>query len=198
MVEPASVRKRYSADEYLALERASPLKHELIDGEIVAMTGASRAHNFIVGDLFVSLRTALRGGPCEVFMSDMRVKVLETGLYVYPDIAVACGEIQMENSHADTLLNPRIIIEVLLPSTEAYDRGAKFLHYRKIGSLQAYVIVSQTAPLIELFTRQGEMWSLFTLQGLDARLPLAAIGVDVALRDIYERVEFAEAERLAP
>ena len=120
----------------------------------MAMGGASREHNLIVGNTFASLHAQLRGRGCEVYSNDMRVHIPATGLYTYPDIAALCGEPEFEDDQCDTLLNPRIIIAVLSSSTEAYDRGAKFVHYRSITSLQAYVLIAQGLPHIELFARE--------------------------------------------
>ena len=120
--------------DYLAWERQQETRHEYVNGEIHAMTGASREHNLINGNLFAALHTQTRGKPCEVYSNDMRVKVSETGMYTYPDIAVACGKPEFEDTQVDTLLNPVLIVEVLKVSTEGYDRGAKFAHYRTLPS----------------------------------------------------------------
>jgi len=178
----------YTTEEYLARERLAERKSEYRAGEIVAMSGASRAHNLIAGNLFGELRQRLRGGPCEAYVNDMRVRVRQTGLYTYPDVVVACGDIQFEDDQVDTLLNPVVIIEVLSPSTEAYDRTEKFAHYRRLDSLQEYVLVSQNTVHVERYARQGEQWLLTEYRSLDDELPLDAIGCRVSLRDIYERV----------
>ena len=177
-----------TAVEYLALDRESDVKSEFVDGHIYAMTGASRAHNLIAGNVFRNLANQLDGRPCESYVSDMRVKVSETGLYTYPDVVVVCGEPRFEDEHVDTLLNPTVIIEVLSPSTEAYDRGAKFAHYRRLDSLQEYVLISQDAMRIERFSRQGDVWELN-----DASLPtdsiqVAAIDCELSLAAVYDRV----------
>ena len=146
----------YTPEEYLALERKAEYKSEYINGEIYAMSGASRAHILITVNLTRELSTQLRGRPCEVYASDMRVKVSPTGMYTYPDVAAVCGEARFEDGQVDTLTNPSVIIEVLSPSTEAYDRGEKFAHYRKLQSLAEYVLVAQDKMRVEHFARHGE------------------------------------------
>ena len=190
MASPAR-KKTVSPEEYLAAERRSETKHEYDRGFIVAMAGASRWHNRIALNLGAELRAHLKGRPCEAFVSDMRVLVEETELYTYPDLAMVCGEPRFLDAEVDTLLNPVAIVEVLSPSTEAYDRGKKFAHYRRIPSLVEYVLVAQDRPLIERFTRRGDEWVLATFEGLDAALALESAGVRVPLREIYDRVDFA-------
>lgn len=181
----------YTPAEYLQLERAAETKSEYRYGQIRAMSGASRAHNLIAGNLYRELSQQLRRGTCEAYMSDMRVRVDRTGLYTYPDIAVACGDIRFEDSHVDTLRNPVVLIEVLSPSTEAYDRGEKFAHYQRLDSLQEYVLVSQDKVRVERYVRQGEEWVLSELSALDDVLQIDAIGCSVRLGDVYERVKLA-------
>ncbi|ETW98231.1 MAG: hypothetical protein ETSY1_19650 [Candidatus Entotheonella factor] len=182
-----------SPAEYLAFERAqTDVRHEYLNGEIVAMSGASLAHNIIVSNLVISLGIQMRGRPCNVFASDMRVKIPATGLYTYPDITALCGEPELEDDIADTLLNPQVIVEVLSPSTEAYDRGAKFAHYQSIASLQAYVLVAQDRTRIEIFLRRENGDWLYTVaEGLEATVRLETIGCELTLSDVYEGVRFA-------
>jgi Uma2 family endonuclease len=176
--------------EYLVFERAqTDARHEYLDGEMTMMAGASVEHNRIVGNVFASLHTQLRRSACSVFTSDLRVKVPATGLYTYPDIAALCGELHVEDDESDILLNPQVIMEVLSPSTEAYDQGAKFDHYRSIESLQSYILIAQDKPQIELFERQAQgNWLLSVVKGLEASVRLGAIGCELALRDVYEQV----------
>ena len=122
----------------------------------------------------------------------MRVKVNETGLYTYPDVSAVCGEALFEDAVVDTLTNPTLIVEVLSPSTEAYDRGSKFEHYRCIPTLQEYVLVTQNRPLVDKFTRQGELWMLTTYRGLDAVLDLDSVECRIPLRKIYGKVLFLD------
>ena len=175
---------------FLAFERTQhDAKHEYLNGQITAMGGASEAHNLIVWNVLASLHGQMRGRPCRSYGSDMRVKVPASGLYTYPDIAALCGEPEFEDDAFDTLLNPGVIIEVLSPSTEAYNRGAKFAHYRSIESLQTYVLIAQDVPHIELFERQPDgRWLLSEVKGLDASVPLEAVGCDLELEAVYERV----------
>lgn len=176
--------------EYLALERQqTDDKHEYLHGRITAMSGASRKHNLLVGNAFASLHAQLRGRGCEVYSNDMRVHIPTTGLYTYPDIVALCEEPVFEDDSFDTLLNPGVIIEVLSASTEAYDRGAKFGHYRGIESLQAYVLIAQDRPHIELFERGADgSWVLREAMGLDGRIELEALGCILELSAVYERI----------
>ncbi len=175
--------------EYLAFERAqTDAKHEYVDGEILAMAGASHEHNRIVSNVMGMLYNQLRGRPCDHYGGDMRVKIPATGLYTYPDITALCDEPQFEDEEVDTLLNPSVIIEVLSDTTEAYDRGAKFDHYRSIESLQVYVLIAQDKPQIELFQRQANNWLLSVAKGLEASVRLETIDCELRLSDVYERV----------
>ena len=186
MSEP---NRRLSAEEYLALERRSEEKHEYLDGEMFAMGGASRRHNLIALQTAAALLSQLRGRSCEVYMGDMRIRVDATGLYTYPDVVVVCGEPQLAASDLDTLLNPISIVEVLSPSTEGYDRGKKFAHYRTIESLAEVVFISQERVEVERFSRQPDGdWILHAANQLEDRLALSAIGCEISLATIYERV----------
>jgi Uma2 family endonuclease len=183
------VERVYTAKEYLALERAAEHKSELVNGRIYAMTGASVPHNFIAGNIFAEIRAQLRGRPCSVFVNDLRVKVRPTGMYTYPDVVALCEPRQLEDSHGDTLLNPAVIIEVLSDSTEKYDRGEKFAHYRKLESLREYILVSQDSILVEQYVRHGEHWMLSEISDPEGTLNIGTLGCEVALRDIYDQVE---------
>jgi Uma2 family endonuclease len=185
------LQERHSPVEYLALERGAEWKSEYINGVIVAMARATREHILITGNCAGELRALLKGRPCETYAADMRVKVSATGLYTYPDVVVACGELQFEDARQDTLLNPTLIIEVLSESTEAYDRGAKFGHYRRVESLQEYILVAQDRVSVERFVRQGDDWLLTVIEDIGGTVGLASIGCDVALREIYDRIQFA-------
>ena len=176
--------------EYLALERKSEFRSEYIAGRMFAMSGASRRHGLIAGNLFGEIWSSLRGKGCEVHINDLRVKVSPTGMYTYPDIVALCGEPQLEDEHLDTLLNPTVIVEVLSESTEAYDRGEKFAHYRRLDTLREYVLVSQDKIRIERFRREGDEWTLSEVSGPDATLHLESIDCHVTVAAIYEKVEF--------
>ena len=179
---------RYTAEEYLTLERSAAYKSEFHDGQIYAMTGASRMHNLITVNIARELSLQLKKRPCEAYSNDMRVKAAEANSYHYPDIAVVCGTPQFEDSYVDTLLNPTLLIEVLSSSTEAYDRGGKFAHYRKIATLHEYLLVSQDQPSIERYMRQGDVWILSEAVGLEASMPLASIDCVLSLREVYDKV----------
>ena len=184
-----AARTYLTPEEYLAFERKATTKHEYLSGEIVAMSGASFAHNFITGDIFGELRSQLRNGRCKAATSDMRVKVSKTGSYFYPDVVVFCGEPQAEDSKSDTLLNPTVIVEVLSPSTEARDRGEKFWHYQQLASLQEYILVSQDEVYVEHYFREGPHWLRTEFRLLEDRMPLPSIECELSLRDIYNSVE---------
>lgn len=188
----------YTPEQYLALERKAPYKSEYHDGCIFAMTGASREHNLIAGNVHAAIHSQLRNRPCEAYVSDMRVRVSAMDLYTYPDVVVACGGPQFEDRKLDTLLNPKLIVEVLSDSTEAYDRGVKFKHYRRLASLQEYVIISQDKVLVERYTRQGAEWLLAESSDLKDVLRLASIECEVPLSEIYAKVEFPPASDAAP
>ena len=191
---PPLAQPRVTPAEYLALERRAREKSEYVNGRIYAMAGAGRVHNLIAGNVFGELRTMLRGRPCETYMSEMRVKVQHTGMYTYPDVVALCGEPRLEDAELDTLLNPSVIVEVLSPSTESYDRGEKFAHYRRLDTLQEYVLVAQVKPRIEHFRREGDHWVLTEISDADGALTLSSLGCTLALADIYERVEFPAAD----
>jgi Uma2 family endonuclease len=164
---------KLTPSEYLVFERAqTDTKHECLNGEVTMMAGASLEHNRIVSNLLATLHAQMGGRRCDVFSGGMRVHISATGLYTYPDIAALCGEPHLEGDESVILLNPAVIIEVLSPTTEAYDRGGKFDHYRSIESLQTYVLIAQ-------------------IKGPDASVGLSAIGCELALADVYERVLLA-------
>lgn len=180
-------------EEYLAAEREAETRSEYFAGEILAMTGASRVHNVITGNVYGVLWTQLRDRSCEAYVGDMRVKVSRTGQYTYPDVVVACGEPELEDEHLDTLLNPTLIVEVLSPSTERYDRGRKLEHYRKIPSLAEYVLVAQDARRIEWYTRQERgFWFYNDTQEGQQTVELASVGCTLALDEVYDRIAFGD------
>lgn len=191
---PSLAQPRYTPEHYLVLEREAKHKSEYINGHIFAMAGASRRHNLIAGNVFGELRAQLRGRLGEAYINDMRVKVSPTGLYTYPDVAALCGEPRFEDTHLDTLLNPSVIVEVLSDSTEAYDRGEKFAHYRRLESLTDYVLIAQDKIRVEYYVRQGNQWVLSEASALHNTVHLSSIGCDLALRDIYDKVEFPSDE----
>lgn len=178
-----------SEEEYLALERAAEYKNEYVNGEIFAMTGASRKHNLIAGNVIGELRQQLKGKPCEVYPGEMRVKAPRARSYVYPDVVVVCGEPQLEDSYLDTLLNPTLVIEVLSKSTESYNRLAKSAYYRTIESLIEYLLVAQEEYRVEQYVKQEDgRWLLSDVRSLESVIELKSIGCSLALRELYDRV----------
>ncbi len=186
----ANAQKKWTVEEYLAFERTSEEKHEYYAGEIFDMSGASRRHNLIVMNTGTTLNSQLAQRPCEVYPSDMRVKVNKIK-YTYPDVTVVCGEPQFEDGEFDTLLNPTIIVEVLSPSTEDYDRGKKFKHYMAIPSLQEYILIAQDEARIDHCTRQGDGdWLISVSKTLEASIDLSSINCTLRLADVYNKITF--------
>lgn len=187
----AQAKRKFTPDEYLALERAAETRSEYHDGEIFALAGASRRHNQITRNLGGLFFNGLKGTTCEHYISDMRLKVEETGLYTYPDLAIACEPQRFEDEDKDTLLNPRLIIEVLSPSTEDYDRGKNFENYRRIGSLLECLFVAQKWPHVEHhFINDAGLWTMTETRNLEDAIGLKSVPVTLALKDIYQVVEF--------
>lgn len=185
--------RRISPEDYLAMEEVSETRNELIDGVVVAMSGNSYPHVLIVGNLILELNGRLRGKPCRMSSNELRVKVELTGSYFYPDLVGVCGTPLFDRQSQVTLLNPILLIEVLSPSTEAYDRGQKFLHYQQIQTLQQYALVSQEEPRVEIYSRgESSAWTYKMVSGLDAAASLASIDCSVPLADIYRDVRFEE------
>ena len=184
----AAAQTYITPQEYIALERKAKYKSEYLNGHIIAMAGASSKHNLIVGDIFYALYPQLIGRGCDIFTNDMRVRPNPRDSYFYPDVVVVCGEPQFEDEAFDTLLNPIVIVEVLSPSTEAYDRGEKFRRYQQLASLKEYVLVSQDKVWVEHHRRHGAQWILSHYRSLEEVLPLPSIGCEVPLHDIYARV----------
>jgi Uma2 family endonuclease len=190
----------YSIDEYLALERESEERHEYLDGEIYEMAGESLEHGAICTNIGGQLYTQLRGRDCQVFSKDIKVRSGPTpkrgyttkGLFSYPDLLVVCGEVKFHDERRDVLLNPAVIIEVLSPTTEAFDRGEKWLRYQTwLPELSNYILVSQSKPQIEHFHRQssGE-WLYSLVKELESSLHLTSINCALQLTDVYDRIVF--------
>lgn len=180
--------QRLSIAEYLALERASALKHEYLDGEMFAMTGASRNHNLVSGNVFSSLHSQVKGRRCEAYHGDMRVRTGDN-LYTYPDVVVVCGAPQLLDAELDTLLNPTLLVEVLSPSTEAYDRGPKLSHYQTTPSLSTVLLIAQDRLHVERWDRQTDgRWLVEEIEDLGRTLDLSCIGCTLVLLDVYDRV----------
>lgn len=185
MTVPAA-QPHFDASSYLAWEAEQPEKHEYLDGEVFAMAGASESHVTLAGNLFMALRNHLRGGPCSVFISDMKLQVEADNAYFYPDVFVTCAESDRAHSHYKTA--PSLVVEVLSPTTSAYDRGAKFAAYRKLPSLREYALVDTERLSIDLFRRdEGGHWVLYPSEAGDA-VEFACVGLSVPMGLIYEDV----------
>ena len=203
---PPAAQTRLTPEEYIAFERKAPpdseiIRYEYLNGELIAMSGASRAHNLITGNIVGELHNLLKSSGCETYANAMRVSAPVTSSYFYPDVVVVCEEPHFEDDVFDILLNPIILVEVLSPSTEAYDRGEKFSHYRHLASLQEYILVSQDKVLVERYRRPqkhetapvtAKDWIFTAFQALEDILPLTAIQCELPLQEIYERVTFPD------
>jgi Uma2 family endonuclease len=183
-----------TVDDYLAGEQLALDKSEYLSGEVFAVAGGSPEHSLIAANVGRELGNALKGKPCRVYNSDLRIRVAPPGLYTYPDVIVVCGPGRFGPS--DTLENPTLIVEVLSPSTEAYDRGAKFAQYRRIASMREYVLVAQDRPSVERYVRRGDgghEWVLSEATGRDAVLTLESVGPAVlSLAEVYYDVTFPD------
>ncbi len=187
----AAIVKRYTPEEYLELERNAPFKSEYCDGYITAMSGATRKHNLVAGNIHAEIHGQLADRPCEVYIGDMRVRTSPTGLYTYPDVVVCCGEPIFLDNTLDTLLNPTSIIEVLSLSTSEYDREGKFEYYKSIPSLREYLLVEQDRVLVERFVRQGDNWIPSDYHDIEQTVVLESIGCTLTLRKVYAKVKLA-------
>ena len=178
--------------EYLNWERKAVTKHEYLDGEIVAMSGASNAHNIITMNTANQLYNQLVDEDCLVYASDMRVGVSSPTSYFYPDVTVVCGEPRFEDDVFDTLLNPTVVVEVLSPSTAAYDRREKFTRYQQIASLKEYILISQSRIHVEHHLREESRWHATELQKSEDVVVLPSIKCELLLSHIYRRVTFSD------
>jgi Uma2 family endonuclease len=185
-----------SPETYLAYDESQPGRHEFYQGpagnRIVAMAGASEAHNAITSAAHGSLYAQLRGRGCRLYAADMRVFLPRPGHYVYPDLVALCGQPEIQKERGDTLLNPLLIIEVLSPSTESTDRSDKARAYRRLPSLQEYIFISQRQPHLEGYSRQGDFWAMREVEGLEATYPLQSLPAHLVLAEIYEFVTFED------
>jgi len=178
-----------SPEEYLAWERKADIKHEYLRGAIIAMSGASYQHTILTMNISGELYTQLKGTACTVHTNDMRVRTSPEISYFYPDVVVVCNTPRFEDNAFDTLLNPIVLVEVLAPSTQAYDRGEKFKHYQQLTSLQEYVLVSQDRVCVEHYFREGTDGLRTEFHKLDNVMPLNSIECELCLRDIYSSVD---------
>jgi Uma2 family endonuclease len=187
----AIVRKYLTEDEYLALEEESDEKHEFVNGEMIAMSGGTHTHNTISANVIGELRSLLKRRPCIVMSNDQRVNIDPTGMYAYPDVTIVCGQPRSTPKSRTTVTNPTVLIEVLSKDTEAYDRGAKFAHFRHLESLQAYILVSQKPRRIEHFQRMPSgQWLLTVAEEGEVEIP--SLGVSLSLDEVYAKVDLLE------
>ena len=189
---PPAAQTVFTPEEYLVSERKATLKSEYLNGEIRAMPKVNFTHNLIMVDIATELNIQLRRQDWDVCMSNMRVKTGPKGAYFYPDVVVFCGEPQFEDNVFDTLLNPILIVEVLSPTTEAFDRGEKFAHYQALTSLREYILVSQDRIRVEQYCLIRTRWVQTEFQTHEDVLPLDSIGCELPLQDIYRRVAFSD------
>ena len=188
--EMASLPKTYiTPEEYLALDRQAEVKSEYYAGQIIAFAGASKRHNLIVANVLAGIHRQLVDRPCNVYPSDMRVRISKTGMYAYPDIVVTCGEEQFADESSDILLNPIVLIEVLSETTANYDRGDKFDQYRRIESLREYILVSQEPYRADQYVRQNDtQWLLTEFHRAEDVIRLSSINCELALGEIYAKI----------
>lgn len=188
----AETKRRYTLDEYLALERESDARLEFWDGEVFVMSGGTLGHERILRNAYDSLHAELVGTGCEVFGSNMQIKTPTAPPYRYADGSVVCGKVEVERFNGtDLLLNPILVYEVLSPSTEAYDRGDKFTHYKSITSLREYLLIAQHRPHVTHYVKQEDgSWSYTETNGLEGSVHLPSLGVTLKLSDSYRNVEF--------
>lgn len=183
----------FTVAEYLDFERFAESRHEFLDGTVYAMAGESPRHSTICFNLYTTTGNQLRGKRCRGFSPNMKVATGEKGLFSYPDLAIVCGEPLYHDDKQDVLTNPRVIFEVLSPSTQNYDRGEKFLRYTNtIETLTDYVLISQDAPFVEHFQKQADgNWQKFEVSGLESILHLAAVECEIPLSELYYLVDFS-------
>jgi len=188
-------KQRMTPAEYLAFERQSEQRHEYYRGEIFAMAGASLAHNRIMSNILFELQSQFRDRPCDAFANDMRTQISSIGLYVYPDVVALCGEPNFEDNVFDSLINPQLVVEVLSPSTESYDRGQKFQFYRQSESLTDYLLVAQNRISVEHFRRQSSgQWIFNGYTVIEDVIEFTSLDCTLSLKEIYLKVDLEENE----
>jgi Uma2 family endonuclease len=181
--------KKITEAQYLEEERRAEVKSEFYNGEIFVMAGASRRHNLIVANVIITLGQQLKNKPCRVYPGDMRLRIGKTGLYTYPDVMVVCGQEAFSDETEDTLLNPTVIIEVLSDSTEEYNRGKKFWHYRQLNSLKEYILISQKSQNIEkYFISTNQQWTLAETDEKQTSVVIESIGCVLNIEDVYDKI----------
>ncbi len=187
-------RKTFTESEYLELERNADFKSEYYNGETFAMAGASLIHNEIVANLISIFNQFLKDKPCDVYPSDLRLRIEKSGLYTYPDITIVCGKAELLDNKFDTLKNPTVLIEVLSDSTEKYDRGQKFSFYREIPSLKEYILVSSKTMKIEKFKRLEDGNYLYIESNEHQPFPIDSINMNLNLEDVYNKIDWTLVE----
>jgi len=186
------MQKKFTPEEYLAMEQVADYKSEFFAGEIFAMSGGSFNHNLISGNLFSALKNTLASKPCRILMSDMRLLVKRNGLYTYPDMMIVCGKVEFVPGRNDTLINPIVIVEVLSPSTREYDRVKKFALYKPIESLREYLLVDSEQVHVTHLRRAdpSSTWMIEMYDNPQDVLHLDSVDCDLALAQIFDKVEF--------
>lgn len=192
----ANVEKKYTLEEYLELDRNSEERLEYWQGEIFNMSGVSPNHALVEVNFTINIGNQIAGRKCRIFPANVRIKVPSMPPYRYGDLSALCGEPQFEKiGGVEALTNPSLIIEVLSPSTEAYDRGEKFSHYQSIPNFSEYLLVAQHRPhIVHLVKQDDGAWIHREFNDLDAVLKLASLDCEITLRDIYQNVSFASTE----
>jgi Uma2 family endonuclease len=183
-------KNKLSFEDYLSVELASNTKHEFHDGTIYAMAGGTVDHGLISGNLLVELAVSLKKkkSNCRPINSDVKLHIETSNKYLYPDAMVICGDLEQFKNASNSISNPTVIIEVLSKSTEGYDRGDKFFYYKQIPSLQSYILVDQYQALIDLYTRKSNLWKINRVEGINQKIEIPSLGIELELKDIYQDV----------
>jgi Uma2 family endonuclease len=191
--EPAPKLNYVSPEKYLEMEKASVEKHEYYKGEVFAMSGASWQHNVIAKNISTAVLPFLKGKPCNMFGSDLRIHIPENTLYTYPDFSIICGKPEFTGEEEDTVVKPSAIIEILSKSTRDYDRGTKFYLYRSIKTLQEYILIDSTSICVEIYKRNSDnSWQLTEFRQLNDRFSIKTIDLMILLKEVYEDVSIDE------
>lgn len=191
--EPAPKYNYVSPEKYLEIERVSQEKHEYYNGEIFAMSGASKEHNIIAKNINTLVLPFLKGKSCDMFGSDLRVHIPKNSLFTYPDFTIICGKWETTDNEKDTVTNPSVLVEILSKSTKDYDRGTKFNLYRNIKTLKEYILIDSTKVSVEIFLKQeNQKWILSEFKNLSDSFIISTIGLSLMLKDLYEDVDIHE------
>lgn len=176
--------------EYLSIEKETDTRYEYHNGRIFEMAGGTVEHGLISSNLMIGLGVELRNknSNCRPINNDVKLNIKASNIYLHPDAMVICNEIERSSEHPHAITNPTVIFEVLSDSTDGYDRGDKFFFYKRIPTLQEYILIEQDQPVIDIYTRESELWRISRVQGLDEVLPITSLGIEIPLRDIYRDV----------